>query len=221
MPRIGLGNAINSLNAFRDEFISPFPYIRARRYLAYAKIPTDVAANTIPLLIPSRAKDVPDKPLVIGNLEQVYSIQAVLNCPCVVGANNRLKVAGAVNNANAWLVSGSIVSGKADAGLYGGSTGTPGGTLNAPLGNASNLGLTPLRLFITDTGGTALGTGIITDPNAATAVQREIYAKYNDKANLLVSICTFEPFVLTGNFTSLANADQTFIPAFEEVFKGI
>lgn len=220
MPSINGGSAINSLNSFKDEFFQPFPNIRVRRYLAYAKIPTTAGTNTIPLMIPSRQKGVDDKQLQIGNLEIVYSVRGILTVPAVVGTNERLKVAGTLAAADAWLASGVTATGKLDASVYTPLTGVPGSTLNAPLGAASNIGVQPLNLFVTGSAGTSLSTtGIRIDTAPASALQQQLLNQYKNDPYFLVAINTFEANTLTAP-ASLEEANARFAPALQEVFKG-
>lgn len=223
MPALNQGNIIHSLFSWKDEYYTPFPYIRARHYSAYAKI-TNNAQSVIPLMLPSRNPQDEDKPMVFtSSTERIFSIVPKLSIPVVVGANNRLKIADLVTNPNGYVAAVASANGKLEAGGYPGIVQFPGNE-TAPLGPATtSLGSNALSLFVTDASSTAVSpTGIKIDSAPASKVQQDVLADWKEKSPyLFVEISTYELYQMSGPFTSTEEASNVNEPAFLRCFKGL
>ncbi|MFN6460849.1 MAG: hypothetical protein RMZ41_003250 [Nostoc sp. DedVER02] len=150
------GNQTNFLSWFRGERVEFMPKVWAYHAMGYALI-TTAPQTQIDIFVPSHSRDISDLPLIVPAGARVYWISLRVPKPItLVGTTgDRLKVGTAHTDVNPNIaVASSAIAGGSSAQ----AAAVPFDTLAAPLGTLG--GSTQYRLYCSNAGNTAAGSGI-------------------------------------------------------------
>lgn len=161
------GNQVDLLDWFRGERLEFYPKMQAFHAIGYALV-TATNQVQIDVLVPSHVRDVSDLPLIVPTGATVYYIgfRTPASVALLGTSGERLKIGTAHTdvNPNIAFAAGNNIAANSSARI----AATPYDTPAAPLGVLG--AATQYRLFCSNAGNTAAGTGV----RVATGTQRVI-----------------------------------------------